>query len=105
MEKEGKKIISKGYEEILNPNSKEISDRELLENIYYHLLAIHIKIDKLGILKYKEMGIEEPENFAEILSDSTADKVSPNYDRIPIVSDSISDFKRELLENYFKVIP
>ncbi|CEN34964.1 hypothetical protein [Capnocytophaga cynodegmi] len=105
MEKENKKIITKGYEDILNPNSKEISDRELLENIYYHLLAIHIKIDKLGMLKYKEMGVEEPENFAEILNDSTADKVFSNYDRIPIISDSISDFKRELLESYFKVTP
>ncbi|WP_392420112.1 hypothetical protein ACF3OE_00440 [Capnocytophaga canis] len=105
MEKEIKNIDSKGYDDILNPESKQISDRELLENIYYHLLALHIKIDKLGMLKYKEMGIEEPENFAEILSDSTADKVFSNYERIPIISDSISDFKRELLENYFKVIP
>ncbi|MDT9499521.1 hypothetical protein [Capnocytophaga canimorsus] len=86
---------------ILNPESKNISDRELLKNIYYHLLAIHIKIDKLGMLKYKEMGVEEPERFVNVLNDDIARSIYPNDERMFEMDSTISEFIDDLTHKYF----
>ncbi len=97
------KKVSSGFEEILNPQSKEVSDRQLLEEIYYHLLALHVKIDKLGLLKYQEMGVSAPEQFVGVLNDNTTDKILENNEKLSEISTAMNVFKQELLENYYTI--
>lgn len=39
-------------------NHRQLTDRELMEQIYELLVGVNAKLDKLGMLKYKELGAD-----------------------------------------------
>ena len=52
---EKKEVVSYGSIK----NHRKLTDRELMEQVYELLVALHMKVDKLGLQKYKEMEIED----------------------------------------------
>ncbi len=53
-------------------NHRQLTDRELMEQIYQLLVGVNAKLDKLGILKYKELGVDVS-IFTLPFSDDTLD--------------------------------
>ena len=53
-------------------NHRQLTDRELMEQIYELLVGVNAKLDKLGILKYKELGVDVS-IFTLPFSDDTLD--------------------------------
>ena len=58
------------FEEIMN--HRKLTDRELMEQIYELLVGVNAKLDKLGMLKYKELGVDVS-IFTLPFSDDTLD--------------------------------
>ena len=54
-------------------NHRQLTDRNLMEQIYELLVGVNAKLDKLGILKYKELGADDKFRFTFPFSDDTID--------------------------------
>ena len=54
-------------------NHRQLTDRELMEQIYELLVGVNAKLDKLGLLKYKELGVDDKFRFTFPFSDDTID--------------------------------
>ena len=55
-------------------NHRQLTDRELMEQIYELLVGVNAKLDKLGILKYKELGVDDEFRFTLPFSDDKQSK-------------------------------
>lgn len=91
MEKE----LTTAYEDI--PNHRLLTDRELMELIYELLVAVNMKIDKLGIQKYKEMNNEDPHLFTYPFYDNTISESKKEED----LNETLTDTK-EFFQKLFK---
>ena len=61
-------------------NHRQLTDRELMEQIYELLVGVNAKLDKLGLLKYKEIGVDDKFRFTLPFSDEKLDnKQSKTY--------------------------
>ena len=54
-------------------NHRQLTDRDLMEQIYELLVGVNAKLDKLGILKYKELEVDDKFRFILPFSDETLD--------------------------------
>ena len=54
-------------------NHRQLTDRELMEQIYELLVGVNAKLDKLGMLKYEELGVDDKFRFTFPFSDDTLD--------------------------------
>ena len=54
-------------------NHRQLTDRELMEQIYELLVGVNAKLDKLGLLKYKELGVDDKFRFTFPFSDDIID--------------------------------
>lgn len=93
MEKE----LTTAYEDI--PNHRLLTDRELMEQIYELLVAVNMKIDKLGIQKYKEMNNEDTHLFTYPFDDNTISE--SDDDKAEYLKQTLTDTK-EFLKKLFK---
>ena len=84
MEKE----LTTAYEDI--PNHRLLTDRELMEQIYELLVAVNMKIDKLGIQKYKEMNKEDIFLFTNPFDDNTIS----DSDKADDLNETLTDTKK-----------
>ena len=81
-------------------NHRKLTDRELMEQVYELLVALHMKIDKLGFQKYKEMEIEDGNiwQFTRPFSDEFISK----DDKTDNLEETLTDTK-EFFQELFKV--
>ena len=81
-------------------NHRKLMDRELMEQVYELLVALHMKIDKLGFQKYKEMEIEDGNiwQFTRPFSDEFISK----DDKADNLEETLTDTK-EFFQELFKV--
>lgn len=81
-------------------NHRKLTDRELMEQVYELLVALHMKIDKLGLQKYKEMEIEDGDiwQFTRPFSDEFISK----DDKTDNLEETLTDTK-EFFQELFKV--
>ena len=81
-------------------NHRKLTDRELMEQVYELLVALHMKIDKLGLQKYKEMEIEDGDiwQFTKPFSDEFISK----DDKTDNLEETLTDTK-EFFQELFKV--
>lgn len=86
MEKE----LTTAYEDI--PNHRLLTDRELMEQIYELLVAVNMKIDKLGIQKYKEMNNEDTHLFTYPFYDNTISE--SDDDKAEDLKETLTDTKK-----------
>ena len=80
-------------------NHRKLTDRELMEQVYELLVALHMKIDKLGLQKYKEIGIEE-ENILEFTKPFSDDFISKT-EKADNLEETLTDTK-EFFQELFK---
>ena len=93
MEKE----LTTAYEDI--PNHRLLTDRELMEQIYELLVAVNMKIDKLGIQKYQEMYNEDTHLFTYPFDDNTISE--SDDDKAEDLRQTLTDTK-EFFQKLFK---
>ena len=81
-------------------NHRKLTDRELMEQVYELLVALHMKVDKLGLQKYKEMEIEDGDiwQFTRPFSDEFISK----DDKADNLEETLTDTK-EFFQELFKV--
>ena len=81
-------------------NHRKLTDRELMELVYELLVALHMKIDKLGLQKYKEMEIEDGNiwQFTRPFSDEFISK----DDKADNLEETLTDTK-EFFQELFEV--
>ena len=74
-------------------NHRQLTDRELMEQIYELLVGVNAKLDKLGLLKYKEIGVDDKFRFTLPFSDEKLDnKKSKTYCLEQTLEDTKEDF-------------
>ena len=93
---EKKEVVSYGSIK----NHRKLTDRELMEQVYELLVALHMKVDKLGLQKYKEMEIEDGDiwQFTRPFSDEFISK----DDKADNLEETLTDTK-EFFQELFKV--
>ena len=81
-------------------NHRQLTDRELMEQIYELLAGVNAKLDKLGILKYEELGVDDKFRFTLPFSDETLDdRQSKTYNLEHTLDDT-----KEYFDEIFKPI-
>ena len=81
-------------------NHRQLTDRELMEQIYELLAGVNAKLDKLGILKYEELGVDDKFRFTFPFSDDTIDnRQSKTYNLEQTLDDT-----KEYFDEIFKPI-
>ena len=81
-------------------NHRQLTDRELMEQIYELLAGVNAKLDKLGMLKYKELGVDDKFRFTFPFSDDTIDnRQSKTYNLEQTLDDT-----KEYFDEIFKPI-
>lgn len=81
-------------------NHRQLTDRDLMEQIYELLVGVNAKLDKLGILKYKELEVDDKFRFILPFSDETLDdRQSKTYN----LEQTLDDIK-EYFDEIFKPI-
>ncbi len=79
-------------------NHRKLTDRELMEQIYELLVGVNAKLDKLGLLKYKELGVDDKFRFTLPFSDEKLDnKQSKTYSLEQTLGDT-----KEYFDEIFK---
>ena len=79
-------------------NHRQLTDRELMEQIYELLVGVNAKLDKLGLLKYKELGVDDKFRFTFPFSDDTIDnRQSKTYNLEQTLDDT-----KEYFDEIFK---
>ena len=93
---EKKEVVSYGSIK----NHRKLTDRELMEQVYELLVALHMKVDKLGLQKYKEMEIEDGDiwQFTRPFSDEFISK----DDKADNLEETLTDTK-EIFQELFEV--
>lgn len=81
-------------------NHRQLTDRDLMEQIYELLVGVNAKLDKLGILKYKELEVDDKFRFILPFSDETLDdRQSKTYNLEHTLDDT-----KEYFDEIFKPI-
>lgn len=81
-------------------NHRKLTDRELMEQIYELLVGVNAKLDKLGLLKYKELGVNDKFRFTFPFSDDIIDnRQSKTYSLEQTLDDT-----KEYFDEIFKPI-
>ena len=81
-------------------NHRQLTDRDLMEQIYELLVGVNAKLDKLGILKYKELEVDDKFRFILPFSDETLDdRQSKTYNLEQTLDDT-----KEYFDEIFKPI-
>ena len=81
-------------------NHRQLTDRDLMEQIYELLVGVNAKLDKLGILKYKELEVDDKFRFTLPFSDETLDdRQSKTYNLEQTLDDT-----KEYFDEIFKPI-
>ena len=81
-------------------NHRQLTDRELMEQIYELLVGVNAKLDKLGLLKYKELGVDDKFRFTFPFSDDIIDnRQSKTYSLEQTLDDT-----KEYFDEIFKPI-
>lgn len=81
-------------------NHRQLTDRELMEQIYELLVGVNAKLDKLGLLKYKELGVDDKFRFTFPFSDDIIDnRQSKTYSLEQTLGDT-----KEYFDEIFKPI-
>ena len=79
-------------------NHRQLTDRNLMEQIYELLVGVNAKLDKLGILKYKELEVDDKFRFILPFSDETLDdRQSKTYNLEQTLDDT-----KEYFDEIFK---
>ena len=79
-------------------NHRQLTDRDLMEQIYELLVGVNAKLDKLGILKYKELEVDDKFRFILPFSDETLDdRQSKTYNLEQTLDDT-----KEYFDEIFK---
>ena len=79
-------------------NHRKLTDRELMEQIYELLVGVNMKLDKLGLLKYKKLGVDDKFRFTLPFSDEKLDnKQSKTYSLEQTLGDT-----KEYFDEIFK---
>ena len=81
-------------------NHRQLTDRELMEQIYELLVGVNAKLDKLGLLKYKELGVDDKFRFTLPFSDEKLDNKQSKTDSL---EQTLADTK-EYFDEIFKPI-
>ena len=84
------------FEEIMN--YRKLTDRELMEQIYELLVGVNMKLDKLGFLKYREMGIEDT-NFVYPFKDNIPESIADKKDSLEETLKDTQEFFTELFKD------
>ena len=81
-------------------NHRQLTDRNLMEQIYELLAGVNAKLDKLGLLKYKELGVDDKFRFTFPFSDDIIDnRQSKTYSLEQTLDDT-----KEYFDEIFKPI-
>ena len=79
-------------------NHRQLTDRDLMEQLYELLVGVNAKLDKLGILKYKELEVDDKFRFILPFSDETLDdRQSKTYNLEQTLDDT-----KEYFDEIFK---
>ena len=79
-------------------NHRQLTDRELMEQIYELLAGVNAKLDKLGILKYKELGVDDEFRFTLPFSDDTLDDKQSKTESLEQTLEDTKEYFDELFK-------
>ena len=79
-------------------NHRQLTDRELMEQIYELLTGVNAKLDKLGILKYKELGVDDEFRFTLPFSDDTLDDKQSKTESLEQTLEDTKEYFDELFK-------
>ncbi len=79
-------------------NHRQLTDRELMEQIYELLVGVNMKLDKLGFLKYRKMGIEDT-NFVFPFKDNIPESIADKKDSLEETLKDTQEFFIELFKD------
>lgn len=79
-------------------NHRQLTDRELMEQIYELLVGVNMKLDKLGFLKYRKMGIEDT-NFVYPFKDNIPESIADKKDSLEETLKDTQEFFIELFKD------
>lgn len=79
-------------------NHRQLTDRELIEQIYELLVGVNMKLDKLGFLKYRKMGIEDT-NFVFPFKDNIPESIADKKDSLEETLKDTQEFFIELFKD------
>ena len=79
-------------------NHRQLTDRELMEQIYELLAGVNAKLDKLGILKYEELGVDDKFRFTFPFSDDTLDDKQSKTESLEQTLDDTKEYFDEIFK-------
>ena len=79
-------------------NHRQLTDRELMEQIYELLVGVNAKLDKLGILKYEELGVDDKFRFTFPFSDDTLDDKQSKTESLEQTLDDTKEYFDEIFK-------
>ena len=79
-------------------NHRQLTDRELMEQIYELLVGVNAKLDKLGLLKYKELGVDDEFRFTLPFSDEKLDNKQSKTDSLEQTLEDTKEYFDELFK-------
>ena len=79
-------------------NHRQLTDRELMEQIYELLAGVNAKLDKLGLLKYKELGVDDKFRFTFPFSDDTIDNRQSKTYNLEQTLDDTKEYSDEIFK-------
>ena len=78
-------------------NHRQLTDRNLMEQIYELLVGVNAKLDKLGMLKYKELGVDVS-IFTLPFSDDTLDDKQSKTESLEQTLDDTKEYFDEIFK-------
>ena len=79
-------------------NHRQLTDRELMEQIYELLVGVNAKLDKLGLLKYKEIGVDDKFRFTLPFSDEKLDNKQSKTESLEQTLDDTKEYFDEIFK-------
>ena len=79
-------------------NHRQLTDRELMEQIYELLAGVNAKLDKLGLLKYEELGVDDKFRFTFPFSDDTLDDKQSKTESLEQTLDDTKEYFDEIFK-------
>jgi hypothetical protein len=79
-------------------NHRQLTDRELMEQIYELLVGVNAKLDKLGLLKYEELGVDDKFRFTLPFSDEKLDNKQSKTDSLAQTLDDTKEYFDEIFK-------
>ena len=79
-------------------NHRQLTDRELMEQRYELLVGVNAKLDKLGLLKYKELGVDDKFRFTLPFSDEKLDNKQSKTESLEQTLDDTKEYFDEIFK-------